>query len=412
MDQREGEGSSRPTSPTVGNDPVDPHRRRLGTIESRWLIVLIATFAVSLTALCDFRFHELYATTWDFGIYQQAIYSTAHGRPFYESADLATGGYGSFLQVHSALTLYAVVPLYAAYPDPITLFAVQSVVVGAAALPLYLLATSVGVSPRRSLGLAGLFLVAAPTVASTMYDFHAEAFVPLVYLTVAWLWQTKRYGWGAVAVGIGFLTMEVVPVLLFFLALFFLSQRVRRPEADGIVARFPGDSIWTRLRALVLDPGARPTWLLLAASFVAYYLLLALRYHWFSDWFGFPPFPSVPRGYVVGATPNELGLSLSNVVIGLYGKATYWIVLLVLVGGLPLWAPRTWILSAPWIAFTFLTADPNYTILGFQYGFIAGAPLFASAAYALPNVRLPWPTAASPAPPGAPARWRRGRLAH
>ncbi len=331
--------------PAIVPEATPSPERWTRTREGRWLLIFVGLAAVGLTALCELRFHELYATTWDFGIYQQAIYSTAHGRAFYESADLTTGEYGSFLQVHSALVLYAVVPLYAAFPDPFTLFAVQAVIVASAAIPLYLLALSAHATPRRALGLSGLFLVAAPTVASTLYDFHIESFVPVVYLTVAFLWQTRRYRWGAIAAGVGFLTMEVVPVLLFFLAAYFLAARDAERTSTGEAPSL--SSLSRRVRSLLLDPAARPTWLLFAASLVAYYALLALRYHWFADWFGFPPFPPYRSGYVVGGTPGELGLSLSNIAVGLYGKATYWILLFVLVGALPFWAPRSWILSVP-----------------------------------------------------------------
>ena len=60
---------------------------------------------------------ELQTTTWDQGIYMQSLWSTVHGRPFYEAADFETGGFSSFLQVHSAFVLYLLVPIYAALPS-------------------------------------------------------------------------------------------------------------------------------------------------------------------------------------------------------------------------------------------------------------------------------------------------------
>jgi uncharacterized membrane protein len=379
-----------PARPRESSSPrLEWLRAELQRREARGLVLAVVAAALVYTAFSELRFLELYTTTWDFGIYQQAIYSTAHGRPFYESADLETGGFGTFLQVHSAFILFAIVPLYAVFPTPLTLFAVQASVVAFASVPLYALARSADASARRALGLSVLFLASTPIIASTLYDFHIEAFVPLVYLAVAALWNSRHYRWGAVAALVGFLTMEVVPILLFFLAVYFLAERYgerpfRRADSDR-----SGESVFARIRALVTDPGARPTWLLLIGSVVAYYVLLVLRYHYLADWFGFPAYPSYQSGYVVGGSPSQLGLALSNVAVGFYDKVGYWVLLLVLLGGLPLWAPRTWILSVPWVAFTFLSANTNYTVIGFQYGFIAGAGLFAGAAIGLSRVHMP-----------------------
>ena len=366
--------------------------------QHRALLAGLGVFVLVTTVLGELRVLELWSTTWDLGLYQQALWSTAHGRPFYEAADLETGGYGSFLQVHSAIVLYAVVPFYAAFPSPLTLFLIQSVVVAAAALPLYALALYRTRSTRRALLLSLLYLVWAPTLAGALYDFHIEAFVPLTYLSAALFWETRRYGYATAATVIGFLTMEIVPVLLFFLAAFLLVDRVLETDA---FRRDPGLRPVGRLRSIARTLVARPQlplWCLTVASVAAYYALLVLRTTLLHDWFGFPSYPVIPTGYVTGGDPGSLGLSLSYLEIDLFGKLSYWVLLFALLGFLPLWSPRTVILIAPWAAFTFLSAYSKYTTLGFQYGLVAAGPIFVGAVWGLSRIPSPWLRAPSPAP--------------
>src|SRR5580698_7690161 len=88
-----------------------------------WLAVAVVASAVLTFVLANVRLLEFDTTTWDFGIYQQSLWSASHGGPFYEAADWETGGFGSFLQVHSAFVLYLLAPVYGAFPSPELLFA-------------------------------------------------------------------------------------------------------------------------------------------------------------------------------------------------------------------------------------------------------------------------------------------------
>lgn len=354
-------------------------------------MLAIALFAVVTASLGELRAIELWSTTWDLGIYQQALWSTAHGHAFYEAADLETGGYGSFLQVHSALVLYALVPIYAAFPVPLTLFAVQSAVVGLAALPLYALVRSRGGSSRAALVVACLYLLWAPTLGGTLYDVHIEALLPLVYLTAAYGWSTRRYVVAAIASGVGFLTMEFVPVLLFFLGAFLILEELLRPGAEPDAAPRGG----ARLRAILRRAASRPIWplwALLAGSLVAYAALIALRLWWLHDWFAFPPYPAVVApGYVTGASSSGLGVSTAFLSVGLFAKLSMWLLAFALLGFLPLLYPRSLLLVLPWLAFTLFTPVTNFVTFGFQYWFFAAGPLFVGAAYAVPRAAAMFP---------------------
>lgn len=407
------------TPSAVGNDAAVSTRPEAGGAEppraSRrlrlTLLLAIAGFVVLLTVLSELRAVELWSTTWDLGIYQQALWSTAHGRAFFENPDLETGGFGSYLQVHSALVLYAVVPLYALAPTPLTLFAVQSVVVAAAAIPLFALARAKGAEPRWALGVAVLYLLWAPTIGGTLYDFHIEAFVPIVYLTTALYWVQRRTGRAAVATLVGFLTMEVVPVFTFFLAVFLLLEGLHHRRPIG-----PGRRLRDRLRsgiARLLERELWGPWALLVASGVAYGAMLVLRQSLLHDWFGFPAYPStLGSGYVTGGSLTGLGLSVSFLSLSLFVKLSYWALAFALLAFAPLLYPRSLVLIVPWFAFTLFSPVPNYVTFGFQYWLLAAGPLFVGVVFALPRVQAAQRVLAATGRPRTAApprpRWRRG----
>ncbi|MCI4335699.1 MAG: DUF2079 domain-containing protein [Thermoplasmata archaeon] len=357
------------------------------------LLLISATLAAFVYFLVsELRWWEFQTATWDLGIYQQALWSTSHGRPFYESADYETGGFSTFLQVHSAFTLYAIVPLYAAFPSPSTLFAVQSAVVAAACIPLYYFANAITSNARRSLLAALLYLASSATISSVLYDFHVEAFVPLVYFSFLYCFETRRYlASGAVAL-VGFATMEVVPALLAGVALCYgipelitLLRRLRNTRG----AWFTPLLEWPRTSALRFLASIS----LLVASVAGYLVLLEIREVWLAGWLGVSSFPpsAVMGGYTIGASPSTLGLSLSNLGVGLGWKLEYWVLLLSLVAFLPLLSPRSLALTLPWFSFTMLSADLNLTEIGWQYGFLAGPPLIAGLVFALPRLdRIDW----------------------
>ncbi|HXQ93723.1 MAG TPA: DUF2079 domain-containing protein [Thermoplasmata archaeon] len=384
---------------------------RFARSPSSWLAVAVALSAVVTFVLANVRLVELDLTTWDFGIYQQALWSAAHGGPFYEAADWETGGFGSFLQVHSAFILYLLAPVYRAAPSPEVLLGAQSIVVALAAVPLYLLARDLSGSGRRALVAAVLFLIWAPTLGASLYDFHIESFLPLELFTIALLFQRRSYAAGLGIAVVSFATMEFAPVITFALAVFFGWPTEAQLRRGWDAVRAGRGSVVPAGRAALRDRRLVASFTLAAASVAAYYLLLSLRTKLLASSFGFPAFPTANSGYVIGATPDSLGISFGNLSVGLLTKVGLWLLVYALVGFLPVLAPRSFVIAVPVVLFTSLTANLNYSTVGFQYGFLYAIPVFLGVAYALPKVsranlpllfRNPGPPPAAPRP-----RWRR-----
>jgi uncharacterized membrane protein len=406
-------------SPLV--EPSPARGRLAGMAPFRWLVVAILVYFAVAFSLSWLRAIELQTTTWDLGLYQQALWTTAHGRALYETADVETGGFGSLLDVHTAFVLYLLAPLYGLLPYQATMLAVQAAVVAAAAVPLYFLARDLTGSGRLGLAAGLVYLAWTPTLSANLYDFHPEAFLPLEIFALVLFWNRGRYALGFGVAAISFATIELAPVIVFFVGVFALvPPGLSRRSVRERFSRLLGGPMGT-VRAWLRRPGVAASLALVVVSAAAYGFLYLLRIDVFPSLFGTTPLPAAASGYLIGVTPSQLGLAFGNLPAYFGAKVTYWLVLVGLLAFVPLLAPRALLLSAPWFAFTLFSSNVNYVTLGFQYGLVAGSTLLVAFAFGLPRAQRVvgawWTRAAAtttdrtPAGPPSPIVARRRRSA-
>jgi uncharacterized membrane protein len=350
-----------------------------------WLVLFVVLYTVVSVTLSDLRRLEFLTTNWDLGIFQQALWSAGHGYPFFEVGDYETYGSPSILLVHPAFVLFVLVPLYAAVPSALTLFVVQSVAVAGAAFPLYAIGLEILKRPRRALLPPILYLVWAPLLASNLYDFHLEAFLPLELFALFWLLLKSRFREAFAVAAIAFATLEVGPVMVFFVGLFFVVDRLlSRPSSAASDAPRAGWSeravaFGRRLRSAAGSPTVRVAALLTVVSLVAY---AALRYAEYTAlyvyWGGHPTVAS--SQYIVGTSAVGLTSALPSHVAY---TTLFWVVLYALVGFVPWFAPRTLVLVAPWVVYTYWSGYSQFSTIGFQYTFVPAAPIFIGVVYGL-----------------------------
>lgn len=388
--------------------------RRALAHPGRWLALVIAAYIAFSFTLSYLRVIELSVSNWDLGIFQQALWSTNHGYLLYESGDWEGNGVASFLQIHPAPILFALVPIYAVAPSPLTLLAVQSAVVGLAAVPLYWIGVRVLRRSWAALGLAGLYLAFAPVLSSNLYDFHMEAFLPLELFLLFYLWLTDRYFLAFVPAVAAFTTLEVGPFLVAAVAVYFLtapSDPATTPPLRSPGPTPPPAPAGARVRAWWAQRGVRWSMLLLLSCLIAYAVLREFEWQILPNDIGLPA--PVASGFLSQSTiANSSGVTINlafRTQLGL--KLGYWLTLLALLAFLPLLAPRELLLTAPWFAFTLQSNQGVWVHFGYQYGFIAVTGIMIGAVFGLRNVYgylLPWTRAR--AVPRLPAsvqhRWR------
>ena len=350
-----------------------------------YLAALMVLYAAGSFALSALRWQELDASTFDLGLYQQSLWSTSHGFPFYESADWEIAGFPTLLDVHTVFILYLLVPLYQLAPTAYLLFAVQSGAVAAGAVPLYLLGRDHIHDPRAGLLVGGMYLAWAPLLAANLYDFHPEAFLPVELFTLFWFWMRGRYAFGSIVAVVSFLTLEVAPVLVAAMAIYFVTEkwtpfgRLHATHKGPEGPEHPLDweiSVPRRLQRALGSPRVTASLVLLASSIVAYFLLREAQTEWLALWLHQPLAPSQTTGTLAGTSLSSLDLSLSAASAVFPQKVAYWLVLYALVGLIPWLAPRGFILAVPWWAYSLLALNPAVVTVGYQYSFIAAIPVF------------------------------------
>ncbi len=351
-----------------------------------WLAVFVLAYFCLALELSSLRWIELSTSDFDLGLFQQALWSSSHGRGFYASGEFTWDGSYSLLRIHPAGALFLLSPIYGWAPSPLTLFVIQSGVVAAAAVPLYLLARDVTHSSAGALAVSGLYLAWAPLLAANLFDFHLESFLPLEFLSLAWIWQRGSYVPGLVIAAASFATFEAAPAFDFLLGAFFLFNSVR---GGG---REPWHSLSRILQTIKSGPrrlwtmGVTPALILMIAAAVAQFALL----EWQATFPSAYPLASslAPGVSTVLQGPPQLPLSFAYLEQDFFLRIAYWLVLFALTGFLPLLAPRTFILSGPWIV-AVLLGPPRFTSFGTQYAFVIAGPIFVGVAYGL-GVLFTW----------------------
>jgi uncharacterized membrane protein len=211
---------------------------RLGQRSERWLpltlVVLGALgYAVFFSYYTIANHRNLRTASFDLGLENNLLWNVVHGGQFMKSSPLV-GPVGSHFGFHATLFAYVIGIFYWFYQKPEMLLAFQSVMIGAASLPLFALARRyVGTWPACFVALC--YLLYPPVHGSNLYDFH---YIPL---GVFFLWlclfllESRRYGWATLAVILTLSIREDVSASLIIVGAYLIFSG-RNPRAGFAVA--------------------------------------------------------------------------------------------------------------------------------------------------------------------------------
>lgn len=335
-------------------------RLRPGARAALGLVVLAsAAYALDTGYLTVLKHYRFGTGAYDLAIFDNMMWNGLHGEPFRSTVMFGNRG-GNAIADHAHYAEVLFLPLYALWPRAETLLWLQAVVLGFAAVPLYLFAATQ--LPRAiALLLALAYLVYAPLHGAQFYDFH---WLPLAIFFHFWLYYalaTDRR-WLAIA-----------SVLVLFL--------LREDVAPGVAV----------VGALLLFSGAKPragAWLMLSGvlwTLVNKFVLMPLAGPW---WFA-----EMYKGLSPTGAPGWAGIATTLVGNPLYALTTlltarkleYTLHLLVPIAFLPL--RRAWLLPLllPGVVFTVLTTWDAAFSIWYQYTshwipYVFGASVLALAA--------------------------------
>ncbi len=197
----------------------------------------------------------------DTGVYIQPLWNFINGNNFAVSIIEDNGPLR--WATHVEPILFLILPFYALWPDPRTLFYLQVAAMSLAGLPLFLMGKRRLQSEWAALTVVLAYFLMPATQSVTLFDFHAVTFAPLFLLSALyfldhglttrgasfWLWPTahverrtwnvehptlKFYGLSALFFLLALSTKEDISLHVFMVGLYLLILR-RRWQEGGVL---------------------------------------------------------------------------------------------------------------------------------------------------------------------------------
>jgi uncharacterized membrane protein len=337
---------------------------------SRIAALLVCSGALAYAAFFSFHtiaYHRnLFSHSYDLGIFNNLQWNLVHGGPLFKSSP-SSGPAGSHLGQHATFFAFVLAPVYALHQQPETLLAVQALLMGAAAVPLFLLARS-RVGDWTAAVVALCYLLYPPLHGANLYDFHFLSMSPFFLWTTLYLFERRRDGLGAVAFLMTLSLREDVAAGLIVLGL-YLAWWGRRPLAGMAVALVSG-LYFVGMKFVVMPLfRADPSFL------YAYQGLLPPGTHSFAG----------VLATIVANPAFTLGTLLDR------AKLVYALQILVPLAFLPLCRPIGLFLALPGVVFTLLsTGYAPFLQISFQYTAHWTGFLFLALVLNLGHVRRPY----------------------
>lgn len=206
---------------------VDTTSTQSQTISSErvagWAVAgLTAGFLVVAGYLTLARFDAL-RTQEDLALYNQVVWNTLHGRPFFNTMLIFTDHY---LGNHFTPIMVAFVPIYAWWPDPRVLLIAQVAVSAATAWPLYRLAREQLARPWAGVLLVAALFLYPPFLYQTLDDFHGVTVATSLVTLAFYGLVTRRNRTLLATLPLLFLLREDLMLIVVMMGIYaFLIQR-------------------------------------------------------------------------------------------------------------------------------------------------------------------------------------------
>jgi uncharacterized membrane protein len=213
---------------------------------------VVATFCAAYFAYYAVVAHyDVHTSALDLGIETNLVWRAAHGSPFFGLKPLTPETVPG--AVHQTFFAYVIASVFRIVPRPETLLVLQSMLTGAAAIALFLVARP-RVGPWTACLFACLLVLYPPFHGSVLYDFHYQPLSTFFVLMSLHLLESRRTAWAAVLV---VLTMSLHEDMGLLVATIggYLVVTGKRPRA-GLIVAFGGAACFLALNMIVMPRAA------------------------------------------------------------------------------------------------------------------------------------------------------------
>ncbi len=334
---------------------IDRLRDRLAAVHpAAWTTLIGAVLFAVVFGSLGVQHHRNFGTwAFDMGIYDQGFWLVSQrGGGFVTVRGLEFWGH------HVNLIAFAFAPFYWLGAGPSFLYVVQATVLGAGAIPTYLIARDRFANPWMGLVFAVVFLMYAPIQWIAWANFHPEALV-ITPMLFAW-WFAMRGRWGAFLVATVFAlsTREDAALAVFVMGgvLWWMFRRAGRHGRDQ--------------RMAIITSVLGAAWYVLATRLVI------------------PAFNAWEQPFYVEYFFGHYGSSVPEIVQTMIrrpdrvvsdatqpDRLRFYRDLFLPMGGLPLAGPLQLLMAVPQIMASVLGTSPYARTIRFQYTSMMVAPI-------------------------------------
>jgi uncharacterized membrane protein len=151
------------------------------------LWMLIGLYVALFCAVSFLKFRSFAYDDYDLAYFDQIVWNILHGSLFSSILGIV------FLGNHVQLIWFLIAPFYMICPHPLALLFLQSLALGLAAYPLYLLTKNV-LGPRWGLLVSGIYLTYPAIGYLNLFELHPTALAPLFLLSMFYFFYKERFG--------------------------------------------------------------------------------------------------------------------------------------------------------------------------------------------------------------------------
>lgn len=189
---------------------------------------LIFSYILLMGKLVLDRYDALYVFAYDFGIFDQAIWSTAHGNLMWQTIN--TVRLGSHFGEHFEFLLVFLAPFNFIFSDGRFLLVIQTIFLALGALPLYLIAKLRFKSKWIPLVFPLTYLLYPYLHNVNLYDFHGILFAPLFIGLIWYSIEKDNIKLFTISVFISLLIKEDLFIIVVLLCIYAFFKTAHKRE--------------------------------------------------------------------------------------------------------------------------------------------------------------------------------------
>ncbi|AAY81223.1 DUF2079 domain-containing protein [Sulfolobus acidocaldarius] len=318
-------------------------------------------FNILVNLMFYIRLYDLYSGAFDLGIFLQELYSTLHGRIFYDSPNFTYYGVISGLGIHPYFIMFFLLPIYYFFPSWLTLSLTQSLIISLSSIYVYKIGSTLfKENGFRTLPLIFtiLYLFNPLSISGYLYDFHAEVFFPLFYLGAYYYYLIKAWRRFSTFIIFLLLSMEAAyPIVILFMIYLIIKSYKKGTKIKFFLKNttlFLIFIIISIIMGLTIPHYLNSIFATSSHSSTTHYLYSTITY-----------------------------LFLKGINYAWSFKSSFWLMYFASFGFLPLFSPIELLPALPYIGTSLFSIMLTYSGIGYQYVFIALGPMATASLHSL-----------------------------